>query len=835
VLFNSKFKITIFFLATLLVTGSAFTNQDAFAAVTFTAYHNTTTQTDITFSEAVNGTLIIADWRITLDGTSNRPFTDAITITGITNSSSHSPANNGALPTGNSNLMNSTVAAPLTQIFIHHDPIPSDATYNVNFTASETVSGVVHTRASGLGFVGDAARSIVGSNNVFLAQAFDVTADDRMIPIAVSSEKIGPKKIKIVMSEPVGNINSTGGDFILYGLKDSVVSSIIPSNGTNTIHIITQNLIDPINSTPAITLSYSNKGSVGTWITDAINSDAYVQNAGATNGAVAGHGNRLANFTGLSVFYPTDFSTDTERFPPHIHDEVSVSVNSDKVYDLKIQDKNTPNILAQVGDTVSVTISIGDDTFLNQISKSILITNYDNRPSDMNQYYSTNHNEMGQTGLSVYEWNQNTLDQNYDYAGIVSWGETIVKIDKRIETFHEFVGPLLISENELFITYSMTFDDVMPKSQVGIKISDTNYNNFESFLPFTLEVLPSDDVVTPKSIEEPIEYSTSPESDIVEITLSTNNDSYENGDKVIVTGQIQNYDFNSMKGKDIFYSVISPENKVLSSGQIGPNSNGSFYFTTFAMDNLWKTDGNYIFSVNLSSLKQTVDISYDNTQFESLTFESELEPTTPVPIIPEATTIPIIPEATTIPIIPEATTIPIIPEATTIPIIPEATTIPIIPEATSKLSNSNIICGTGTEDVNGICQVIQTKEKTSSGGGCLIATAAYGSEMSPQVQLLREIRDNQLMNTESGSAFMSGFNELYYSFSPIIADMERESPIFKEIVKLGLTPMLSSLTIMENANSESEVLGIGISVIMLNLGMYLGVPSMIVICIRKKF
>ena len=78
--------------------------------------------------------------------------------------------------------------------------------------------------------------------------------------------------------------------------------------------------------------------------------------------------------------------------------------------------------------------------------------------------------------------------------------------------------------------------------------------------------------------------------------------------------------------------------------------------------------------------------------------------------------------------------------------------------------------------------------------------------MAPQVQLLREIRDNQLMNTESGSAFMSGFNELYYSFSPTIADMQRENPMFKEAVKLGLTPMLSSLAIMENADSESEVL-----------------------------
>ena len=128
-----------------------------------------------------------------------------------------------------------------------------------------------------------------------------------------------------------------------------------------------------------------------------------------------------------------------------------------------------------------------------------------------------------------------------------------------------------------------------------------------------------------------------------------------------------------------------------------------------------------------------------------------------------------------------------------------------------------------------------TSVKSGNGGGCLIATATYGSEIAPQVQLLREIRDNQLLNTESGTAFMSTFNELYYSFSPTIADMERESPMLKEIVKVGLTPMLSSLSLMEGANSESEVLGFGLSVIALNIGMYLGVPAMVIVGIRKKF
>jgi hypothetical protein len=63
--------------------------------------------------------------------------------------------------------------------------------------------------------------------------------------------------------------------------------------------------------------------------------------------------------------------------------------------------------------------------------------------------------------------------------------------------------------------------------------------------------------------------------------------------------------------------------------------------------------------------------------------------------------------------------------------------------------------------------------------------------------------------------------------------MERENPIFKEIVKLAISPMLSSLAIMENANSESEVLGLGLSVIALNLGMYIALPAILFVGIRK--
>ena len=89
------------------------------------------------------------------------------------------------------------------------------------------------------------------------------------------------------------------------------------------------------------------------------------------------------------------------------------------------------------------------------------------------------------------------------------------------------------------------------------------------------------------------------------------------------------------------------------------------------------------------------------------------------------------------------------------------------------------------------------------GGGCLIATAAFGSEMAPQVQFLRELRDNTVLQTESGTSFMTGFNQFYYSFSPAIADYERENPAFKEAVKITLTPLLTSLTLLQYADIDS--------------------------------
>jgi len=161
---------------------------------------------------------------------------------------------------------------------------------------------------------------------------------------------------------------------------------------------------------------------------------------------------------------------------------------------------------------------------------------------------------------------------------------------------------------------------------------------------------------------------------------------------------------------------------------------------------------------------------------------------------------------------------------------------PIIPEVTAQIEPEQVTTPESEQE--------ETKEPGSftiapseeEGGGCLISTATFGSELAPQVQMLREIRDNKLLSTESGSTFMTGFNTLYYSFSPTIADLERQSPIFREVVHIAITPLITSLSILNyiDMDSEAKVLVYGISLIMLNVGMYFVAPAVLITKLRRK-
>ena len=78
---------------------------------------------------------------------------------------------------------------------------------------------------------------------------------------------------------------------------------------------------------------------------------------------------------------------------------------------------------------------------------------------------------------------------------------------------------------------------------------------------------------------------------------------------------------------------------------------------------------------------------------------------------------------------------------------------------------------------------------------CIIASAAYGSELAPEVQSLRTFRDWQVLSTFAGIQFMKAFNAFYYSFSPTVASMVASAPIATALVRVLLYPLISILQV----------------------------------------
>ncbi len=156
---------------------------------------------------------------------------------------------------------------------------------------------------------------------------------------------------------------------------------------------------------------------------------------------------------------------------------------------------------------------------------------------------------------------------------------------------------------------------------------------------------------------------------------------------------------------------------------------------------------------------------------------------------------------------------------------PEPTPEPPAPVPEPEPPAGDPECGPGTELRDGTCVA------TESGGGCLIATAAYGTELAPQVQQLREIRDGPLLRTGAGSAFMSAFSSVYYSFSPAVADAERQSPELRGAVRALVAPMvlvahaaMSPLADWQEGG-EGAALLLGMLALSAILGMYVAAPA----------
>jgi len=124
---------------------------------------------------------------------------------------------------------------------------------------------------------------------------------------------------------------------------------------------------------------------------------------------------------------------------------------------------------------------------------------------------------------------------------------------------------------------------------------------------------------------------------------------------------------------------------------------------------------------------------------------------------------------------------------------------------------------------------------------CLIATAAYGSELAPQVEVLRGFRDNYILSTSSGEAFMEIFNAWYYSWSPYVAEAEERSPTLRALIKASLYPFIGCLLLSQgvydalSSTPELAVVATGITISLLLGLIYLTPPTLpILLKLRRK-
>ncbi len=129
----------------------------------------------------------------------------------------------------------------------------------------------------------------------------------------------------------------------------------------------------------------------------------------------------------------------------------------------------------------------------------------------------------------------------------------------------------------------------------------------------------------------------------------------------------------------------------------------------------------------------------------------------------------------------------------------------------AAIQNGNLLNSTSTDDplgiaiIAGVCSDAEAAPDVEVvDSACLIATAAFGSELAPQVQYLRDFRDNRIMSTAAGSSFMNAFNSVYYSFSPHVAEYERGQPWLQQAVRVAVYPLLGVLTISEGAYYANE-------------------------------
>jgi len=162
---------------------------------------------------------------------------------------------------------------------------------------------------------------------------------------------------------------------------------------------------------------------------------------------------------------------DAKVIPPTLDDSVIFSDGTDDLT-IDISQNVQTNIVSTVGTPITFTFTLTDDYGADDIVNVKFLTDYGDKPDDMNQFYANNFNIHNEISRAFYEWNANTDDVPFVYSENATFDEVSAST----------------ANNVLTISYTMTWNSVMGQSEIALKSADTQFNFLNESLPITLEI-----------------------------------------------------------------------------------------------------------------------------------------------------------------------------------------------------------------------------------------------------------------------------------------------------------------------------------------------------------
>jgi len=124
----------------------------------------------------------------------------------------------------------------------------------------------------------------------------------------------------------------------------------------------------------------------------------------------------------------------------------------------------------------------------------------------------------------------------------------------------------------------------------------------------------------------------------------------------------------------------------------------------------------------------------------------------------------------------------------------------------------------------------------------VIATAAYGSAMAPDVVYMRHVRDNLIGSTPTGRVLVDAFSAFYYSWSPPLAERIAGSGLLRAVFRVLLLPLVGivhvtalTFTGMASMTGSFDAASVAafVTAATMTLAVYVGLPVLMVVKLER--